>query len=257
MLQRQILLSQHSQAGLSNPDALLGSTGFAAMHGQLDSGIGGSAAPSNQMLLQLLQQQQHQQSSQHRLPSQFMENPTTDQISLGLGNTTPAMTAGGQLAESMTARESAISAVGGDGSTATKKKTYKKRPKDKPKRPLSAYNFFFKEERARILGGANKDNDNSNDKSNSSEKDTTANEMDSEESAGDDNKESDGKAAAPRKGRSRPHGKISFEDLGRLISQRWQELNPDEVEYYKKKSDEDRKRYQQEMDGYRKKKASN
>lgn len=98
-----------------------------------------------------------------------------------------------------------------------------------------------KEERARILGKAEEE---------SKEKEKA----EGESSENKDDAKGDG---SQRKGRSRPHGKISFEDLGRLISQRWQELKADEVGYYKKKSDEDRKRYQKEMDEYRKKKAGN
>jgi hypothetical protein len=122
-----------------------------------------------------------------------------------------------------------------------------------------------KEERARILGQVEAaaaapkeeqeedavDDDHKEDKADDGSK------ADSETKAKAAGDEDENNKLSGRKGRSRPHGKISFEDLGRLISQRWQELKGGQVDYYKKKSDEDRKRYQKEMDEYRKKKAAN
>lgn len=102
-----------------------------------------------------------------------------------------------------------------------KNKKVRRKPKDKPKRPLSAYNIFFKEERARIL-----------DKIPESEK------------AGSGG---DGKT---RKRKKRPHGKIGFENLAKVIGQRWQELTPEQVEYYKKKAEDDMKRYKDQMEEY-------
>ena len=34
-----------------------------------------------------------------------------------------------------------------------------------------------------------------------------------------------------------------------VIGQRWQELTPEQVEYYKKKAEEDMKRYKDQMEG--------
>jgi len=103
-----------------------------------------------------------------------------------------------------------------------KGKKVRRKPKDKPKRPLSAYNIFFKEERGRILEKI----------------------PDSEKNGG---LTSDGKA---RKRKKRPHGKIGFENLAKVIGQRWQELTPEQVEYYKKKAEEDMKRYKDQMEVY-------
>ena len=100
-----------------------------------------------------------------------------------------------------------------------KEKKIKKKPKDKPKRPLSAYNIFFKEERNRILEALPE---------------------------GDPKPEN----AGGRKRKKKPHGKIGFESLAKVIGQRWQELTADQVDYYKKKAEADMLRYKSEMEKY-------
>ena len=102
-----------------------------------------------------------------------------------------------------------------------KGKKTRKKPKDKPKRPLSAYNIFFKEERHRILEVI-------------PESDTPKGDAD----------------GSGRKRKKRPHGKIGFESLAKVIGQRWQELTTEKVNYYKLKADEDMQRYKKEMEQY-------
>jgi hypothetical protein len=113
--------------------------------------------------------------------------------------------------------------------TEGKSKNTRKKPKDRPKRPLSAYNFFFKEERQRIL------------------EDLPEGEEKEQPSSSCDKNEQDG---GTRKRKKRPHGKIGFESLAKMIGQRWQELEPEGVEYYKKKADADTQRYKEEMKVY-------
>ena len=94
----------------------------------------------------------------------------------------------------------------------------RKKAKDKPKRPLSAYNVFFKEERSRLL---------------------EERKQKSEARISDDKKKGGSKNA-----------KIGFESLAKVIGHRWQELTSDQVEYYKKKADEDMVRYKREMEAW-------
>jgi HMG-box domain len=101
-------------------------------------------------------------------------------------------------------------------------KPSRKKPKDQPRRALSAYNIFFKEERQRILAN-----------------------IPSKRSA---------EQGYGRRGRN-PHGKIGFENLARLIGQRWQELGPEQVQYYKAQSDVDKERYAREMQEYQRNQA--
>jgi hypothetical protein len=99
-----------------------------------------------------------------------------------------------------------------------KPKKARKKPKDKPKRPLSAYNIFFKEERQRILEEI----------------------PESKPSA----------SSNPRKRKKSPHGKIGFETLAKVIGRRWQDLASDQVERYKQLANEDMQRYKTEMEIY-------
>ena len=50
------------------------------------------------------------------------------------------------------------------------------------------------------------------------------------------------------KTKSKPHGKIEFENLAKLIGQRWQKLSPENVRYYKTLANDDlENRYKVEM----------
>jgi HMG-box domain len=91
-----------------------------------------------------------------------------------------------------------------------------RKPKDMPRRPLSAYNLFFRAERANMLEKL-KSSEN-NDKSDPS---------------------------------SLPiSGKIGFETMAKTIGKKWKSLLPDELKVYKLEADRDMQRYKLEMEDY-------
>lgn len=115
------------------------------------------------------------------------------------------------------------------------KKARPKKPKNKPKRPLSAYNIFFRDERANILAGIpDKDEDDE----------------DVEDDDNDDGLDGAKKKSSGKKRKRPPHGKIGFESLAKIVGQRWKELKPDELAKYKKLADVDMVRYRAEMESY-------
>jgi hypothetical protein len=63
-------------------------------------------------------------------------------------------------------------------------------------------------------------------------------------------KDEDTKKNAGKKRKRVPHGKIGFESLAKIVGQRWKELPPDELEVYKKRAEDDMKRYRKEMEAY-------
>jgi HMG-box domain len=79
---------------------------------------------------------------------------------------------------------------------------------DKPKRALSAYNFFFKEEREKIL------------------------------------RLTSPPSSKPR----RSHGKIGFADLARTVAEKWKSLDQETMRLYEIKAAEDKFRYEREIE---------
>lgn len=109
------------------------------------------------------------------------------------------------------------------------KRPTRKKPKDKPKRPLSAYNFFFKEEREKILKIVLAEDPK-----------TVENDPESEDYINDEMME-----RLKKEG-----GKVSFEEMGKLIGQRWKNIDPDRLSKYSELAAEDTERYKKEMQSY-------
>lgn len=143
----------------------------------------------------------------------------------------------------------------------------KKRKKawDHPKRPLSAYNFFFKDERKAIVNAVNEamkakknPEDDAENKVNDVKAEAPAASIKVEEGA---LKESTGAPeGSPEYTVSlddetvtrlvKGSGGISFEEIGKVIGQHWANVDPVRRAKYNEMAKVDRKRYNQEMDAY-------
>jgi len=52
------------------------------------------------------------------------------------------------------------------------------------------------------------------------------------------------------------NGKIAFQSLAKIIGGKWQDMKPEDVEYFKEKAGKDMIRYKKEMEAYKKKEAA-
>ncbi len=157
-------------------------------------------------------------------------------------------------------------------------KTKKRYSGDMPRRPLTAYNFFFSEEREIILAQLPDEDDpatsteegkeninGDNDKSEMSPLDRILSNMrklDDEEMKNlkkkirgntermlKIHKESD----RVKKSHKKVHGKIAFQHLAKIVGQRWRSLDADEKKYYEDLASKDSNRYNEQLEEYNKK----
>lgn len=94
-----------------------------------------------------------------------------------------------------------------------RKKKWKK-PKDKPNRPLSAYNFFFRSERTLMLGA---------------------------------NAPTDEEERIKKRVHCKTHGKIGFAEMARMIGGKWKALEPEKKKLFEDQAKEEKDRYATEL----------
>ncbi|KAI2511323.1 high mobility group [Fragilaria crotonensis] len=140
----------------------------------------------------------------------FMLNPPDESEQLKLGSI-----------ESVTISSAKVS----------KRKKWKK-PKDKPKRPLSAYNLFFQHERERLLHGD----------------DEPAPAVSHAASQAAD------EILPPEAGR-RVDGRIGFAALAKEVASKWRLLEPHQKESFEKEAEKEKERYKLELSVWKRNQA--
>jgi hypothetical protein len=110
-----------------------------------------------------------------------------------------------------------------------------KKPKDKPNRPLSAYNLFFQQERAAMVGDS------------SSNKNTAGDGNNSVDEALSDQSNSSSNNNNKRRIHRKTHGKIGFADMARSIGAKWKTLASSDKQVFEKQAAKEKERYATEL----------
>jgi hypothetical protein len=143
---------------------------------------------------------------------------------MGSGDMSGGMSGGmSDYVQPLEATSSQVKPIARKSKGGSKKRSWKK-PKDKPKRPLSAYNLFFQHERNNILAAL----------------------------PGDDAAMDDGLTEEQRRRKHRKtHGKIGFADLARSIADKWKNIEPTARSVFEARADIEKQRYKKELEAWK------
>lgn len=212
----------------------------------------------------------------------YMKRPHPDDVMPPYGNESKRMRAGeGRGEEEAAMRNTMMKHIEDNSQMMDSKKMSDKHKKgkrstDMPRRPLSAYNFFFSEERERILsalpdpdeaGEKKEENsktegkDNANEEQDESIKKEEIPSTDQDKLTEEEMKEKVAsrskrllalreQSISKRRPHRKTHGKIGFKELVKQIGERWRSLPASEKEYYTELAKTDLRRYKEQMSEY-------
>ncbi|MDG6999218.1 MAG: high mobility group box domain-containing protein [Nitrososphaerota archaeon] len=140
------------------------------------------------------------------------------------------------------------------------KRPKRKKDQDEPKRPLTAYNIFFRDERARLLKKAAEEAKVKAEAEAAEMKEISEERKLDASARSTVTTETNGSGKKVRRRRRRngreTHGLMSFEEMARKVSKKWHETTDEIKEKYQVLADEDRDRYDREKTAYLQKKKA-